>query len=89
MTPVSGSTYAATDVSKVPATIQLKNCASITSPDATRENSMHEATNDPASAGTAIQCAWRPMIRPKHMLRSAPTSGKRGISQTEVGTGSC
>ena len=57
MTPVSGSTYAATDVSKSPALTQRKSVVSITSPEATRENSMHAATNEPASAGTAIQCA--------------------------------
>jgi hypothetical protein len=67
----------------------LKSVASIASPDATRANTMHAATNEPASAGTAIQCACRPRSRPKKILRSAPTSGKRGISQRVVGTGSC
>ena len=89
MMPVSGSTYAVTDVSKSPALTQGKSVAVNVSPDATRENSTHEATNDPARAGSAIQCAYRPITRPKIMLSSAPTSGKRGISQTEVDTGSC
>src|SRR5207244_963847 len=59
------------------------------SPDATRENSTHDARNEPPSAGTATQCARRPMMPPRKMLRSAPTSGKAGISQTVVDTGSC
>ena len=57
MMPVSGSTYAATDVSKSPAPTQRKSVAVNASPEATRENSTHEAMNEPASAGTAIQCA--------------------------------
>jgi hypothetical protein len=58
-------------------------------PDATAEKSEHDVTNEPASAGTAIQCARRPMTPPKNMLRSAPRRGKAGISQRVVDTGSC
>ena len=61
MTAVSGSTYAVTDVSKSPATIQLNSVVVSVSPEATRENTAHDATNEPASAGTAIQCARRPI----------------------------
>ena len=89
MTTVSGSTCALTAVSKSPATIQLKSVAVNDPPDATAEKSEHDATNEPASAVTATQCARRPMTPPKKMLRSAPTRGKAGISQTVVDTGSC
>src|SRR2546427_12617039 len=89
MTTVSGSTCAVTAVSKSPATIQLKSVAVNDPPDATVEKSEQDATNEPASADTATQCARRPMTPPKNMLRSAPTRGKAGISQTVDDTGSC
>src|SRR5882724_1142837 len=89
MTTVSGSTCAVTAVSKSPATIQLKSVAVNDPPDTTVEKSEQDATNEPASADTATQCARRPMTPPKNMLRSAPTRGKAGISQTVDDTGSC
>src|SRR5258705_12806164 len=89
MTTVSGSTCAAPAVSKSPATIQPKSVAVNDPPDATVAKSEQDATNEPASADTATQCARRPMTPPKNMLRSAPTRGKAGISQTVDDTGSC
>src|SRR5437773_4546926 len=89
MTTVSGSTCAVTAVSKSPTTIQLKSIAVNDPPDATVEKSEQDATNERASADTATQCARRPMTPPKNMLRSAPTRGKAGISQTVDDTGSC
>src|SRR5512145_496574 len=50
--------------------------------DHTREATVHDARNEPASADTAIQCARRPVRRPKKTLRRAPASGKAGTSQT-------
>src|SRR2546425_10093793 len=87
MTPVSGSTCAVTHVSNSPATIQGASCAVNARPLDTREKTTHEATNEAASAGTAIQCARRPVKRPRRMFRSAPASGKAGISQTALDTG--
>src|SRR6267142_2809304 len=82
MTPVSGSTRATTDVSNSAATIHVKSVVVNAWPDHTRANTTHEARNEPTSAGTAIQCANRPILRPNTMLTSAPASGKAGINQT-------
>ena|SRR5436309_2100161 len=82
ITAVSGSTSAVTDVSKSPATIHVKSVVVNDGPDDTRANTTHEARNEPARAGTAIQCARRPTARPTVMLTSAPASGKAGINQT-------
>src|SRR5919109_3907298 len=82
ITPVSGSTSAVTDVSKSPATIHVKSVVLKDCPEATRANTAQEATNEPTDAGTAIQCARRPIARPTIMLMSAPASGKAGINQT-------
>jgi hypothetical protein len=82
ITPVSGSTSAVTDVSKSPATIHVKSVALKDCPDATRAKTAQEAMKEPTSAGTAIQCARRPIARPTIMLMSAPASGKAGINQT-------
>ncbi len=79
---MSGSTRATTDVSKSPATIHVKSVEVNAAPDHTRANTRHEARNEAASAGTAIQCAHRPITRPNAMLTSAPASGKAGINQT-------
>src|SRR5213594_4456278 len=87
MTPVSGSTCAVTHASNSPATIQGASCAVNARPLDTREKTTHEVTNEAASAGTAIQCARRPVKRPNRMLRRAPASGKAGISQTALDTG--
>src|SRR2546426_6565918 len=82
ITPVSGSTSAVTDVSNSPATIHENSVVVNAGPDHTRANTTHEARNEPTSAGTAIQCARRPITRPNTMLTSAPASGKAGINQT-------
>ena len=82
MTPVSGSTSAVTDASKSPATIHENSVVERERPDRTMPNTAHAAMNEPATAGTAIQCARRPVIRPKKILSSAPTRGRAGISQT-------
>src|SRR2546427_3673777 len=84
---VSCSPWVVIHVSNSPATIQGASCAVSGRPPDTCEKTIHEATNEPASAGTAIQCARRPVMRPKRMLRRAPASGNAGISQTALDTG--
>ena len=73
-TPVSALIHAAT--------IHVKSVEVNAAPDHTRANTLHETRNEAASAGTAIQCARRPIARPNAMLTSAPASGKAGINQT-------
>ena len=89
MTPVSGSTYAATDVSKGarddPA--EERRVDHLARRDAREQHARGDERSGERGHRDPVRC-W-PMIRPKHMLRSAPTSGKRRISQTGVGTGSC
>ena len=82
ITPVSGSTRATTVVSKSAATIHVKSVVVKAWPDHTRAKTTHEPRNEATSAGTAIQCADRPITRPNTMLTSAPASGKAGINQT-------
>src|SRR5262249_4196819 len=86
MTPVSGSTWAWTHASNSPTTIQGKRPTVTACPPRTRAKTTHDAANDAASAGTAIQCARRPVTRPKRRLRRAPASGQAGINQTAVDT---
>ena len=86
MTPVSGSTWAFTQVSNSPATIHGNNRATTVSPDHTRVKSAAAARKAPATAGTATQCARRSRCRPKKMLMRAPASGMAGISQTAMNT---
>jgi len=71
-----------TPVSKSPATIQGKSVVVNAPPDHAREATAHEARNEPPSAGTAIQWAWRPINRPRKMLRRAPARGRPGTSHT-------
>src|SRR5687768_16522579 len=82
ITAVSASTCAVTDVAKSPATIHEKRVDVKASDRHTRANTTHAARKDATVAGTAIQCARRPVSRPKRMLRSAPANGKAGISHT-------
>ena len=87
MTAVSWSTCADTAVAKSPATIHGNRVAVPVCPAHTRMKTATDERNDPASAGTAIQCARWPIARPKSMLRRAPASGKAGISQRVGNTG--
>ena len=82
ITPVSGSTCAVIPASKSPATIHRNNVAVNDSPALTRVNTVQDARKEPASAGTATQCARCPRSRPKTMLTRAPASGNAGISQS-------
>src|ERR1700693_5934312 len=82
MTAESWSTCTVTAVLKPPALIHGKSWPTYVSPWSTRAKTKHETTKDRPSAGTAIQCAKRPVSRPKSALASAPTSGKSGINQT-------
>src|SRR5688572_27419624 len=89
MTAVRGSTYAVTEVEKSPATIHEKSVVVKVSPRRTPANTTHAATKEAAQAGTAIQCARRPVSRPNSMLSNAPANGNAGISHTaEVDTAS-
>src|SRR6201989_1217998 len=82
MSAVSASTYAVTLESNSPATIHVKSVV-VTGPfDHARAATEHETRKTPATAGTAIQCARRPVRRPRKMLARAPARGKAGISQT-------
>src|SRR2546428_12986843 len=82
ITPASGATRATTVVSKSAATTHVKSVGVKACPDHTRANTTHEARNEATSAGTAIQCADRPITRPTTMLTGAPATGKAGINQT-------
>src|SRR3990172_12109929 len=82
MTAESWSTCTVTAVLKPPALIHGKSWPTYVSPRSTRAKTKHEARKDRPSAGTAIQCAKRPVRRPRTALASAPASGKSGISQT-------
>src|SRR5262245_4750712 len=82
ITAVSGSQSALTGVSNSTATIHENRVVVNDGPDATRENTAHETRKEPISAGTAIQCARGPILRPNVILTSAPASGKAGINQT-------
>src|SRR4029077_12440286 len=91
ITAVSWSTWAVTAVLKAPATTQGKRSPTHVSPCHTRAKTKHAVTNAAKRAGTAIQCALWPMIRPNSALTSVPISGNSGISQTSrdmsVGSG--
>src|SRR5690349_2094706 len=82
ITAVSWSTCAVSGALNEPATTHGNRSPVHVSPCQTRANTMHEVTNEARSAGTAIQCALRPMRRPKTALISVPRSGNSGISQT-------
>src|ERR687897_480499 len=82
MTAVSESTYAVTPVTKSPATIQVNSVVLDAPLDHARPATAQDARNEPASAGTAIQCARRPVRGPKKLLRRAPARGKAGTSHT-------
>src|SRR2546427_5230293 len=84
---VSCSPWVVIHLPIAPATIQGASCAVSGRPPDTCEKTIHEATNEPASAGTAIQCAPRPVMGRERMVRRAPASGNAGISQTALDTG--
>src|SRR5437667_1144637 len=85
MTAESWSTWAVTAVWKAPALIHGKRSPVHVSPCQTRAKTLHAAANESAMAGTATQCARRPMAPPRTALTTVPRSGKSGISQTTSG----
>src|SRR6266508_2481050 len=85
MTAASWSTWAVTAVLKGPALIHGKRSPAQVSPCQTRAKTAHAATKESATAGTATQCARRPMEPPRTALMTVPRSGKSGISHTTSG----
>src|SRR3989338_4308512 len=83
MTAVSWSTCSAMSTCSEPDPIHRYSVSWIVAPPATSRNAATDSAHDPATAGTATQCARGPIQRPKRPVTRKAANGRSGIRTIE------